>query len=139
MAQEVRKPVPHPTETTRPFWQGARQGELRLQRCRACGQPFLYPRTLCPHCLSDDLEWTTASGRGRVYTYTVVRRPAHPAFGNDVPYVLAIVELEEGPRLVTNIVGVPPEEVRIGMAVEAVFEAAGEEVALVKFRPREES
>ncbi|GBD12944.1 hypothetical protein HRbin24_00965 [bacterium HR24] len=139
MAQEYRKPLPQPTETSRPFWEGARRGELRLQRCRSCGEYVFYPRSLCPHCLSPELGWTTASGRGHVYTYTVVRRPAHPGFRDEVPYVLAIVELEEGPRLTTNIVGVAPEEVRIGMPVEAVFEPATEEITLVKFRPRKET
>jgi uncharacterized OB-fold protein len=139
MAQELRKPLPNPTATSRPYWQGARQGELRLQRCRACGQWVFYPRALCPYCLSGELEWARASGRGHVYTYTIVRRAAHPAFREEVPYVLAIVELEEGPRLTANIVGVVPEEVRIGLPVEAVFEAATEEIGLVKFRPRQES
>ncbi len=135
MTGEYRKPLPRPIQTTRPFWEGAKAHELRLQRCRACGEHIFYPRVLCPHCLSEDLEWVRASGRGRVYTYTVVRRPAHPAFKDDVPYVLAIVELEEGPRLTTNIVGVPPEEVHIGMPVEVVFEDVTDEVSLPKFRP----
>jgi len=135
MTGEYRKPLPHPTQTSRPFWEGAKAHELRLQRCRACGAHIFYPRAVCPQCLSDDLEWVRASGRGHIYTYTVVRRPAHPAFQDDVPYVLAIVELEEGPRLTTNIVGVAPEEVRIGMPVEAVFEDVTDEVSLPKFRP----
>ncbi|HXG42285.1 MAG TPA: Zn-ribbon domain-containing OB-fold protein [Dehalococcoidia bacterium] len=139
MAQEIRKPLPQPTDTTRPFWQGARQGELRLQRCRSCHQYVYYPRSLCPHCLSTDLDWVPASGRGHVYTYTVIRRAAHPAFREDVPYVLAVVELEEGPRLTTNMVGVEPEQVHIGMPVEAVFEPVSEDIALVKFRPRQQA
>jgi uncharacterized OB-fold protein len=101
------KPLPKPTTTSRPFWEAARRHELMLQRCEACNQFIYYPRPRCPHCFSDRLQWRRAGGRGKVYSYTVVRRASSRLFA-DWPYVLAIVELEEGPRMTTNIVG-PPE------------------------------
>lgn len=135
MTSEYRKPLPRPTPISAGYWRGAKAHQLRLQRCRDCGQHIFYPRSLCPYCLSHHLEWVTASGKGKVYSYTVVRRAAHPAFQEDVPYVLAIVELEEGPRMTTNIVGCDPQEVRVEMAVEAVFDDVTAEVTLVKFKP----
>jgi uncharacterized OB-fold protein len=128
------RPAPHPTPFSQPFWDAAGRGELRIQRCRACGRHVFYPRYNCPHCGAVDLEWVQASGRGSVYTYTVARRPTHPAFIGQEPYVIAIVELEEGPRLTTNIVGCAPEEVRIGLPVEVDFEDAGE-FSIPLFRP----
>ncbi len=133
------RPLPRPTAISAPFWRAAAQGKLLLQRCRRCSSFIYYPRPFCPTCLSDDLEWKEASGRGTVYTYTVVRRAATPAFADKVPYVLAIVELEEGPRMLTNIVGCPPEEVSVGMPVRATFEKYSDEVGLVFFRPDEEA
>jgi uncharacterized OB-fold protein len=132
------RPLPRPTGISAPFWRGAAEGRLLLQRCRRCGSFIYYPRPFCPTCLGGELEWREASGKGQVYTYTVVRRAATPAFADKVPYVLAIVELEEGPRLVTNIVGCRPEEVRVGMPVKATFERYSDEVGLVFFRPDEE-
>ena len=134
-AEEYGKPLPQPSETTRPFWEGTRAHELRLQRCRDCGKHIFYPRAVCPFCLSERLDWVTASGEGKVYSYTVVRRAAHPGFRDDVPYVLAIVELHEGPRLTTNIVGVPPEGVRVDMPVCAAYDDVTPEVTLLKFEP----
>ncbi len=133
--QEYRKPLPEPNETTRPFWEGTRAHQLRLQRCRDCRKHIFYPRAVCPFCLSEHLEWVTASGRARVYSYTVVRRAMHPGFREDVPYVLAIVELEEGPRLTTNIVGVAPEEVRVDMPVRAAYDDVTPDLTLLKFEP----
>lgn len=132
---EYSKPLPKPSPVSQPFWEGTKAHELRLQRCRDCGQHIFYPRSLCPFCLSENLEWVTASGRGKVYSYTVVRRAANPAFQRDVPYVLAIVELEEGPRLTTNIVGCDPEEVRVEMPVRARYEDVTPEITLLKFEP----
>lgn len=135
MEAPVPKPLPEPSPVTRPFWDGLRAREVRLQRCRECGRFVFYPRALCPYCLSDDLEWVRASGRGRVYSYTVVRRAMHPAFQAEVPYVFAIVELEEGVRLVTNVVNCRPEEVRVDMAVKAVYDDVTSEITLLKFEP----
>jgi uncharacterized OB-fold protein len=106
-----------------------------IQRCSNCRSHIFYPRYNCPQCGSRGLEWVQASGRGKVYTYTVARRPTHPAFADRVPYVIAIVELEEGPRLTTNIVDCDPNAVRIDMPVEVTFEDVNEEISLPVFRP----
>lgn len=129
------KAAPRPTPDTAPFWEGAARGELRLQRCRDCGDPFFYPRGWCPRCGSPDVEWFTASGRGRLHTYLISHRPA-PGFADQVPYAIAVVELEEGPRMMTNIVGVAntPEQLVLDMPLEVTFEARGDQQVPV-FRP----
>ncbi|MCS6925131.1 MAG: Zn-ribbon domain-containing OB-fold protein [Candidatus Binatia bacterium] len=132
---EYKKPLPRPTATSLPFWQAAKRHELQIQHCTKCGAHIFYPRDICPECLGSELEWIKVSGKGVVYSYTIARAPTHPAFAEDVPYVIAIVELAEGPRITTNIVGCKPEEVHIGMGVEATFEDVTPEITLVKFRP----
>ena len=132
---EYRKPLPQPNENSRPFWEGTRAHELRLQRCRQCGKHIFYPRAVCPFCLSERLEWVTAGGEGKIYSYTVVRRAMHPAFQDDVPYVLALVELDEGPRLTTNIVAAALDEVRVDMRVRAAYDDVTPEITLLKFAP----
>lgn len=129
------KPLPHPTEVTRPFWDAAKRHELHVQRCAACGTHVFYPREACAACLSTDLNWVRVSGRGTLYSYTIAEAPRHPGFADEAPYVIAIVELAEGPRITTNIVGCPPGDVTIGMPVTAAFEDVNDEIALVKFRP----
>lgn len=129
------KPLPRLTTTNRPFWEAAKGHKLSVQRCRDCSIYIFFPRPFCPNCYSANLEWVEVSGRGKVYSFTIVRRPTVRGFDQDAPYVYAVVELEEGPRLVTNIVGCPVEAVRVGLPVEAVFEDVTPEVTLVKFRP----
>jgi uncharacterized OB-fold protein len=136
MVTEYKKPLPAVTPITQPFWEGTKAHVLRLQRCQSCGKPFYYARNVCPFCLSDRLEWFDASGKGKVYSFTVAYRPTMPAFAGDVPMVIGIVELEEGPHLTSNVIGIPPEEVRCELPVEAVFEDVTPEVTLVKFKPR---
>lgn len=135
---EYAGPIPVPTPETRPFWEAARRHELTLQRCRACDAYLFYPRAACPRCLGADLEWRRVSGRGTLHTFTVVHRGAR-GFPLGPPYVIAIVELAEGPRLMTNLVGVDPDPARItiGMPVEVVFEDVSAEIALPRFRPVE--
>ena len=135
MSDQLRKPLPKPSPLSQPFWDGLAAGELRLQRCDICDTYVFYPRPYCPHCLSEALTWTTVSGRGRVYTYTIVRRAMHPAFQLEVPYVFAIVELEEGPRVETNVIGCAPEDVRVEMPVKAVYDMTTAGIALLKFEP----
>jgi uncharacterized OB-fold protein len=135
MADEYRKPLPSPSALSQPYWHGLSEGQVRVQRCSGCGEYVFYPRPHCPACLSEALEWVAVSGRGRVYTYTVVRRAMNPAFADDVPYVYAIVELEEGPRLMTNVVGCAPEDVRVDMPVKAVYDSVTSEITLLKFEP----
>ncbi|GIW40528.1 MAG: DNA-binding protein [Candidatus Binatia bacterium] len=132
----LEKPLPRPTEDSAPYWEAARREELRLQKCQDCGHVRFPPSLLCPRCLSERAEWVRTSGRGTVYSFIVVHRPQHPAFQPDAPYNVAIVELEEGPRLHTNLVEVENSEIEIGMPVEVVFEKVNDEVTLPKFRPR---
>ena len=132
---DYQKPLPYISEGTQPFWEGTRAHELRLPRCRDCGRFHFYPRSLCPQCLSSDLEWVRASGRGKVYSFTISHRPATPAFKEDVPYNIIIVELDEGPRMMSNLTGCANEDISIDMPVEAVFDDVTEEVTLPRFRP----
>lgn len=130
---EYTKPLPKPTATSRPFWDAAKRHELMLQRCGGCNAFIYYPRDRCPHCLSDQLQWRPVSGRGKVYSYTVVRRASTRSFA-DKPYVLAIVELDEGPRMTTNVEA-PAESMKVGMPVTVWFDDVTPERTLVKFKP----
>ena len=127
-------PLPAPTAVSTPHWEGCRRGELMVQRCRACDGYVFIPQPVCTHCLSDDLEWVRSSGRGVVYSYTIVHRPQQPAF--TTPYVCAIVEVEEGWHMLTNLVDVEPGDVRVGLPVEVVFHAFDDRITLPYFRPR---
>jgi uncharacterized OB-fold protein len=129
------KPLPRIDEESRGFWEACQRHELYLQRCRACGATRYYPRTLCPHCLNDTTDWVLSSGKGTVYTYTVTQQNQAPGFRDSLPYVLAYVELDEGVRMLTNIVGCDAGAVRIGMPVEVVFEDVTPEATLPKFKP----
>ena len=128
------KPVPIPNELTRPYWEAAKEGRLVAQRCETCDNLFFYPREFCPRCLSAELTWEQISGKGRVYTYTIMRQAAHPAFQAEVPYIFGVVQMLEGPRMYTNILcGI--DEVYVDMPVEVVFEPASDEINLVKWKP----
>jgi uncharacterized OB-fold protein len=129
------KPRPTPIDATRPFWDGLTEGRVRLQRCDDCATWVYYPRRRCPSCLSERLAWHDTSGRGRVYTYTVARQATHPAFADEVPQLLGVVELDEGPRLTTTFVDVGPDDLAVGLAVEAVFDPGDDGVTLLRFRP----
>ena len=127
-------PLPRPTALSRPHWDGCREGVLRVQRCRDCGHFVFIPQPLCTRCQADALEWAESTGRGTVYSYTVVHRPPRPAFA--VPYVVAIVELEEGWHMLTNLVDCRAEDVRVGMPVEVTFRRMSDAITLPCFRPR---
>jgi len=128
-------PPPLADAITLPFWQAAAEHRLVVQRCTACGHTRLPPAPLCPACRSADCDWKELSGRGEVYTYTTVHRPI--AAGQKLPYVVAVIALEDagGLRMISNLVGVEPEAVAIGMPVEVVLEDMGPELALPRFRP----
>jgi uncharacterized OB-fold protein len=130
---EYTKPLPKPSPTSRPFWEAAKRHELMLQHCNSCRAFIYYPRDQCPYCMSDHLEWERMSGRGKVYSYTVVRRASTRSFA-DAPYVLAIVELDEGVRMTTDIVAAP-EAVKVGMPVTVYFDDVTPQHTLVKFKP----
>ncbi len=134
---EYGKPLPYPTPETQRFWDGCKQHQLLLPYCRRCQEFFFYPREFCPKCFGWEIDWRQASGRGTLYTYAIQFRPAGPGFVNDVPYITAIVQLEEGPRLFTNLIGVEPDptQIRCDMPVEVVFEDVDDRIALPKFRP----
>ncbi len=132
---QLDKPLPAINEDTAPYWEGTRAGELRAQRCADCAHLRFPPSILCPRCLSEHAEWQRLSGRGKIFTYIVVHRPQHPAFFSDAPYNVAIVELEEGLRTHTAIVGCANEDLRVGMPVEVVYEKIDDEVTLPKFKP----
>lgn len=132
---EYKKPLPRPTVVSGPFWEAAKAHRLVVQRCRACGHLQHYPRPFCTRCAGVDLDWQECSGRGTVYAFTVVRQAANPAFAEDVPYVHAVVALAEGPHITTTITGCPPEAVRVGMPVQAVFDDVTTAVTLIRFRP----
>lgn len=129
------KPLPRPTPASEPFWQAAKRHELHLQRCGSCGAYLFYPREVCAECLSSELSWVQVSGQGTVYSYTIAQAPTHPAFADDVPYIVAIVELAEGPRITTNIVDCELGAVHVGMPVVATYDDVTPEMTLVKFRP----
>ncbi len=130
------KPVPIPSPESAPFWQAAKEHRLLIPRCNACKKFWFPPSQLCPHCLSADTGWEAVSGRGRIYSFVVFHRVYHPAFAGEVPYVVAIVELEEGPRMLTNIVGMPVDQVRCNMPVTIVFDDVSSELSVPKFTPR---
>ena len=113
--------LPQPDLETQAYWDAAGEGKLLIKSCTSCGQAFFYPRTYCPNCWSAETGWREATGRGRVYTFTVVHQNDLPPFNERVPYVVAIVELEEGVRMTSNIEGVAPDEVRCDMPVEVSF------------------
>ena len=127
-------PAPHVNPETKPYWDATAEGRLLLRQCRACESVIWYPRSLCPECGSLDTEWIEASGRGTIFTFSVNRRGAG-AYRGASPYVLAYVELEEGPRMMTNIVDCDVDTLTIGDPVRVVFHDTGEGNALPRFRP----
>ena len=134
-AASIPKPLPAVTNETAPYWEGCKKHELRIQKCGACGNHQFYPRIMCTECSSERVEWVKVSGRAKVTTFTIVRRPVSPAFADDVPYVVALVTLDEGPTMMTNIIGCAPEQVAIGMPVAVTFEDWTEDISIPKFRP----
>jgi uncharacterized OB-fold protein len=136
MSDEYKAPLPRPTPESRPFWDGCKSHELRVQRCRACGDAYFYPRNVCPNCLSRDVEWIRASGRGKLHTFSVVHAGGrNPPL--ELPFVLAVVELEEGPRMLSNLVGVAadPAAIRCDMPVVVEFADVTDQISLPRFRP----
>ncbi|MFE0358912.1 Zn-ribbon domain-containing OB-fold protein [Streptomyces nigra] len=127
------RPLPRPTALSRPFWDGCLEGRLLVQRCSSCTHHYFIPSAFCPRCLDTDYEWVESSGRGRVVTCTAVWRPPTPAF--DPPYTVAVVRMEEGYDMFTNIVGAEPDADLIGAAVKVRFHRASEDIALPFFEP----
>jgi uncharacterized OB-fold protein len=132
MLTRATRPLPDPD--TEAYWEAARQHRLLIKRCRACGAAHFYPRPFCPSCWSDDVAWEEASGRATLYTYSIVRRNDVPPFDERVPYAAAIVDLAEGPRMMTNIVGWEDVELHIGMDLVVDFRDEDPELSVPVFR-----
>ena len=135
MTQGYAKPLPAVDEDNKPFWDYCKQHELRMQKCLKCGKLHYPASMICPHCHHLESEWVKLSGKGRVYSFIVVHRVYHPGFANEVPYTVATIELEEGTRLLSNVIRCQPKDVRVGMPVKVVFEDVTEEFSLPKFQP----
>ena len=130
-----QKVLPSFDEENRPYWEATKRHELYVQRCKDCGVMQFHPRVVCADCLSSNVQWVKSSGRGTIYTYSVTNQNPARGFRDSLPYVVAYVDLEEGVKMFANVVDCKPEEVKIGMPVEAVFDDVTPEVTLVKFRP----
>ena len=135
--QKYLKPLPAPSPEAQRFWEGAKKHELWIPFCRSCEASYWYPRDFCPHCGSRDVEWRRSAGKGRVYTFAIQYRAFHPGWSNEVPYVTALIDLDEGVRIFSNLVEVEadPRAIHCEMPVEVVFEDATDEITLPKFRP----
>lgn len=134
LSEEYAKPLPTLTKDNTPYWEGAKRNELQLQKCLSCNTSILYPRSICPKCGSSSIEWFKSKGTGTIYSYTTVHR-ATPAFKDDSPYVVVIVELSEGPLLVSNLVDYAPNQLKVGQEVKVVFDKVTEDFTLPKFSP----
>ena len=130
-------PLPKPTPETKPYWDAAKQHRLAIQRCNDCAKHYFYPRPLCPHCLSRNVEWVQASGRGILHTFVINHRPPR-GFPVAPPYVIGIIDLEEGARILAQVVDLEPDpaKIRCDTPVEVIFEDVTAEITLPKFRPR---
>ncbi len=131
---DLPAPEPPTNPETEAYWQATTEDRLLFRQCADCGEISHPPRTICPDCFSENTTWIDSSGRGQIYSYTVIRQ-ARGDYGDVTPYVLAYVELEEGPRMVTNVVECDPDTLDVGMPVEVVFDPASEDASLPRFRP----
>ncbi len=129
------KLLPPETPASKPYWAACRKHQLLIQRCSACGHYQFYPRTFCTECMQREPEWVQASGRGTVETWTIVRRPVSEAYAADTPYVIALIRLDEGPVMMSQVSDCDPEGVHSGMRVEVIFKDWGDEVSLPVFKP----
>ena len=135
MSQDLPQPIAN--ADSQPYWDGAREHKLLIRRCKACTSLHFMPRHLCPECWSDQLEWVQSKGTGSVYSFSIIRRAPLPAFASRTPYVTALIELDEGPRMVANIVGADALSVRIGDKVGVVFEDRGDGALIPQFKRTE--
>jgi hypothetical protein len=134
------KPLPVADADSRPFWDGCRAGELRLQKCTGCGALRYPPASLCPDCGGGEAGWVALGGRGRVFSWITVTHPIpREVYEGEVPYVVALIDLAEGARIASNIVGCAPAEIAAGMEVEVIFENVTDEITLPKFKPAQGS
>jgi len=134
-AKKYSKPLPHLDEENRAWWEALQRHELYIQKCANCGDLRYYPRALCTSCMSSQVQWIKCSGRATVYTFTTTYQNQAAGFRESLPYIMAYVELEEGLKMLTNLVDCQPEQAKIGMPVEVVYEDVTPAVTLAKFRP----
>jgi uncharacterized OB-fold protein len=134
---DYKKPLPVPDPVTKPYWDSLKAHAMQMQKCADCGKFIFYPRAICPHCFSRHLNWTRVSGRGKVYGFTISHQKGMPAFGEEVPYTIALVELEEGVRLMTNLIGIEadPAKIKVGMDVVVHYDDVTDAITLPKFKP----
>jgi uncharacterized OB-fold protein len=126
------KPLPIPTPKTQPFWDALKAHRVDIQQCDACHRWVFFPRAHCPHCFSQSLTWRTVAGTGEIHTFTLSRLPTLPEFADELPQKLAVVELDEGVHLNTTLVGIPEDQIRVGMRVKPVFDDTGE-ITLLRY------
>lgn len=129
------KNFPRPTAETENYWRGCHNHELWVQKCTDCNRHQFYPRMFCTSCMSPKITWVRASGKGKVASFTIVRRAVSNAYVSEIPYFVALIQLDEGPTMMSNVVQCDPEQVFIGMAVKVVFEDWSEKVSIPKFSP----
>ena len=134
MTTTTSRPIPIPDERSAEFFKAAQQGRLLIKRCPACGRNLAPQKEICDGCSNEALEWVQAAGTGSIYSFVVMHQLLHPAFKDEVPYNVIVVELDEGPRLTSNLVGAANNEIKVGQRVEAVFEEVSDDVAIPKFR-----
>jgi uncharacterized OB-fold protein len=132
---EYKKPIPAITPDMRPFFEAAKRHELVVQRCHQCGTHRFPAREICSTCLSRDAEWVKVSGAGEVFSYNVMHQIYHPGFADEAPYAVVVVKLKEGAKMNSNLLGIKPHDIKIGMPVKVVFEDITDEVTLPKFVP----
>ncbi len=132
---EYTKPLPTIEPETEEFWKAAKRHELFLQRCNACGEVIHFPRVMCYRCLSEDLGWFKSTGLGTVYSFTIIHQVAHLGFESEVPYVYAIIDLDDGARMISNVVNIDPSAVEVGMRVQVTFDDVTPEISIPKFEP----
>ncbi|HVX29096.1 MAG TPA: Zn-ribbon domain-containing OB-fold protein [Nitrolancea sp.] len=134
---DYKKPLPQADPVTAPFWESVKAHAMKIQRCNDTGKFFFYPRGMSPFTLSDNISWEPVSGKGTVHAFSIVHNNRAPGFADEIPYVVAMIELEEGPRMMSNLIDVEPdpEHVKIGMPVEIVYDDVTDEITLPKFRP----
>lgn len=135
MNEHAGKFFPQPTKETAPYWEGCHNHELLIQACQDCGHHQFYPRLMCTNCSSSRVEWIAASGQGKVKSFTIMHRAITKAYRAEAPYVIALIELAEGPTMMSNVVQCDVEKVEIGMEVEVVFEDWSDEISIPKFKP----
>lgn len=139
MSKHTGKFLPVPTPCTLPYWEGCKLHELRLQHCSQCDTRQFYPRSICSSCSSSELDWVAVSGRGTVLTWTIVRHPVSHAYADEVPYIIALIELEEGPVMMAQVIDCEPEAIQTGLPVDVCFEEWTGDITMPNFRLRSEN